>query len=98
MKKNIENEIIRLIGDCAHELFPEAKEVLKSPYIEFPQDEKFGDISTNIAMRVSKAAGRPAREIALILKEKMLVAISSHTLKDCVADIRVEGALSLIHI
>ncbi len=92
MKKNIENEIIRLIGDCAHELFPEAKEVLKSPYIEFPQDEKFGDISTNIAMRVSKTAGRPAREIALILKEKMLVAISSHTLKDCVADIRVEGA------
>ncbi|HIE13519.1 MAG TPA: arginine--tRNA ligase [Desulfotomaculum sp.] len=37
--------------------------------VDSPREEKFGDFATNIAMQLAKAARRPPREVAALIKE-----------------------------
>jgi arginyl-tRNA synthetase len=59
----------------------EIKEVIKSLFdlqlktdeikIEPPQDESFGDLSTNIALQIAKKLGKAPQEIAQEIAEKL---------------------------
>lgn len=60
--------------------------------LDLPQDSKFGDLSTNIALRLSKAANKPPLEIARILVDNINKHLESSSLKDYVREVKVEGA------
>ncbi len=89
MENNIQEKIIQLI-----------KESLKGfssipaiePQLDLTQDSKFGDLSTNIAMRLSKDLKQPPRDIAVKLIDNINTQAKNLGLKDYIKEIKVEGA------
>lgn len=60
--------------------------------LDLTQDSRFGDLSTNIALRLSKVMGKPPREIATLLVNKIKVYLEKSIPKDYVNEIKSEGA------
>lgn len=88
MEKNIQEIIIQLIKESLKSLnIPSAE-----PQLDFPQDSRFGDLSTNIAMRLSKQLKKPPRDIAFNLVVDINSKMERHDLKDYIKEVRVEGA------
>ncbi|MFA5063376.1 MAG: arginine--tRNA ligase [Candidatus Omnitrophota bacterium] len=91
MKENIQEQIIKLVKLSLKEsgLNDSSNEAL---YLDIPADNRFGDFSTNIAMRLSNALKRPPRDIAanligIIEKEARKLSLSEY-----IKEIKVEGA------
>lgn len=74
MKASVKNIIAAALSEAGEEgLLTIPADTLKWPNIvvERPRKDEFGDFSTNIAMLLAKAEGRPPREIASVLVAKI---------------------------
>lgn len=91
MKENIQEQIIKLIALALKESGLGAS-LTEGIYLEIPADNRFGDFSTNIAMRLSKALKNPPRDIALKLIEIIEKEAQATSLKEYLKEIKVEGA------
>jgi arginyl-tRNA synthetase len=91
MQKNIQEELTALVKRAllAGEL---AKLVQEEIVLDFPTDNRFGDFTTNIALRLSKTLKNSPRHIAGILVELIQKEIPKSELKDLISQVKVEGA------
>lgn len=91
MKKNIQESLIEVIKGALKDLksLGHLKEDL---YLDFPTDSRFGDLSTNIALKLSKELKKSPRDIARPLVESIKQNITKSFLKDYVSQVKIEGA------
>ena len=91
MPKNIQEELIALV---IHALQVGELDKLNQNEVvlDFPTDQRFGDFSTNIALKLSKLQKVPPREIAASIVELIQKEILKSELKDIIAQVKVEGA------
>jgi len=84
----IEKDIINIIHKAMLKLFPDDSGNLgDNIYLEIPKEQRFGDFSTNIAMRLSRGMRRPPLDIANSVREEIIKdAVSG----DIIKDIKVE--------
>ena len=61
-------------------------------YLDLPSDARFGDLSTNVAMRLCKFLKKSPREVASALSEAIRRRLKEDQLNRYVSDIKVEGA------
>ena len=91
MQKNIQEELISLVSRALSSgklEIPAQEEIL----LELPTDNRFGDFTTNIALKLSKTLKKPPREIAATLVELIQKEIPKSELKDLISQVKVEGA------
>ncbi len=91
MRKDIQELLIPIIKNSLKDLH------LDKTYDEFlcldlPQDNRFGDLSTNIALRLSKATAKPPFEIATVLVDNIKKHLERSTLKNYIKEVKAEGA------
>jgi len=91
MKKNIQDSLIAVIKNSLKTLNLD-KGYDKFVTLDLPQDSRFGDLSTNIALRLSKAIGRPPIEAARMLLVNISQELKKGTLKDYIKEVKAEGA------
>ncbi|MGA2774574.1 MAG: arginine--tRNA ligase [Candidatus Omnitrophota bacterium] len=91
MKKSIESLLLRLIKDALKDLSFE-QVYQEEIYLDFPTDTRFGDFTTNIALKLSKLLKRPPYEVAKGLISAINNNLQKSDLKDCLKEVRVEGA------
>ncbi len=91
MKNDIQQELIALVSaGLAHSgLAADHKEDIS---LEFPTDKRFGDFTTNIALKLSKELKQPPRVIASQLAESIQKEIQKSDLKDLITQVKIEGA------
>ncbi len=92
MKNDIQQKLIALVnaslGHCGL-----AADYQDDIFLELPTDKRFGDFTTNIALKLSKELKQPPRVIASQLVESMRKEIESNAdLKDLITQVKVEGA------
>ena len=64
MKENFQELLSEIIKNSLKEL--RLKDTYDEElYLDFPSDNRFGDLSSNIALRLSKIIGKPPFEIAV---------------------------------
>ncbi len=90
MENNIEKDIILLIENSLKRAFPDLRDAV-SICLELPQEIKHGELSTNVAMRLSKEARKKPSEVAHALVNEMNSVLKDLPLKDCLNEIKVEG-------
>ncbi|OGX41237.1 MAG: arginine--tRNA ligase [Omnitrophica WOR_2 bacterium RIFCSPLOWO2_01_FULL_41_12] len=89
MDKDIQDLLIEAIKNALRDLSLD-----KTPLdvlLDLPQDPRFGDLSTNIALRLSSLTQRPSPEIAADIVNSIKKYSESSSLKDYLKEIRVEG-------
>ena len=91
MKENIQDKIIELVKEALKDSCPQ-NHLTEELYLEIPAEERFGDFSTNVALRLSKALNKSPRDVAASLIESISRQVEKHSLKDCIREIKVEGA------
>jgi len=91
MQKNIQEELTALVIRAlrAGELEKFAPEEV---ILDFPTDSRYGDFTTNIALRLSKALKDSPRNVASRLIELIQKEIPESGLKDLISQVKVEGA------
>ncbi len=91
MKENIQEQIVKLIRAVLEEsgLEPSLTEEL---YLDVPADSRFGDFTSNVAMRLAKALGKSPGDIANNLIAGINKQIDKSPLKDYIKEIKAEGA------
>lgn len=90
MKSNIQELLISVIKKSLEELYfsSEGQHI----YLDLPQDARFGDLSTNIALRLAKSEKKPPMEIAGSLAVSIKKnAAGEPGLRNCISEVRVEG-------
>ena len=91
MKKDVQEILI-------HALLPLLKEIgaeelsASDIQLDLPADVQFGDLSTNIAMRLASRLKKPPFQIATKLVELLRAHSSKNGLDECIENIKVEGA------
>lgn len=91
MNKNIQDNLVGAINAALKDL--NLAEYLKEPlYLDFPTDERFGDFSTNVAMRLGKELKKAPRDIALSLVEPIKQNFAKDNLGTLLKEVKVEGA------
>ncbi|MEW6101661.1 MAG: arginine--tRNA ligase, partial [Candidatus Omnitrophota bacterium] len=91
MGKDIQHALISIIQQALKELKLNA--LHKEPiYIDLPANAKFGDLSTNIALVLSKAARKPPVEIARSLADHINRQLERSSVRRHIAQVKVEGA------
>ncbi|MBN1912891.1 MAG: arginine--tRNA ligase [Candidatus Omnitrophica bacterium] len=93
MKKNIQPYIVDVLKDALKKSWPDL--IFKEePILDLPSDSRFGELSSNIALRLSKPLKKSPRDIALLLLENVKKELNSkgHPLRDCVKEVKAEGA------
>jgi arginyl-tRNA synthetase len=90
MQNDLQQELIALVSRCLANSgwLPEYREEI---FLDFPTDNRFGDFSTNIALRLSKILKRAPAAIAAELVEFIQKEITKSELKDLIAQVKVEG-------
>lgn len=91
MKDNIQESLIDAIK-CALKDLKFIGHLKEDLYLDFPTDERFGDFSTNIALRLSKEFKKSPRDIATPLVESIKQTLTGCALKDYVSQVKIEGA------
>jgi len=91
MPKDIQQDLIDLVTRCLKQL-EGAGNYSESIYLEFPTDHRFGDFSTNIALKLSKSFKRSPKIIATELAALLQQEITESQLKKLVTQVKVEGA------
>lgn len=91
MKKDIQGLIREIIKDSLKELKlgPESMGDIK---LDFPKDPRFGDLSSNIALCLSKTVNQPPRQIAELLISHFQKHLEKGPGKDYIRQIKAEGA------
>jgi len=86
---NIEKDLVNLIREALKKTFPDAYDkVAEGILLDVPKEKRFGDFSTNIAMKLSKELKKPPFDIANIIKEGLIGVNESAKLE--ITDIRIE--------
>jgi arginyl-tRNA synthetase len=90
MKNSIETSILELIRKSLKSagINDTASSDLQ---LDIPASSQFGDLSCNIAMRLSKALKKSPRDVAASLIETMFKEIEGKPLSSCISQIKVEG-------
>jgi arginyl-tRNA synthetase len=91
MLKDIQVELIDLVTRCLADL-GWAGVYAEKIFLELPTDNRFGDFSTNLALKLSKLLKRPPRQIAEELTACLEQQISRSELKTLITQVKVEGA------
>jgi len=91
MQKNIQEELTALVIHALRigELDKLAQEEV---ILDLPTDNRFGDFTTNIALKLSKTLKNSPRNIAVVLVELIQKEIPKSELKDLINQVKVEGA------
>lgn len=87
VRKVLSREIVGLL---AGQYSGDAEELLESSF-EVPREEKFGDLSTNFALRVAKELKTSPRSVAQGIADSLKELLMKETLKGRVSQITVEG-------
>jgi len=91
MKKDIRQALTEKLLDALGEL--RWNEILQDDlYLDIPSDSRFGDLSTNIALRLSKPLKKSPFDIAKILSESVEKILANSPLKIYVKEVKPEGA------
>ncbi|MBI4707040.1 MAG: arginine--tRNA ligase [Candidatus Omnitrophica bacterium] len=89
--KDIQTNLIEIIKRSLH-----ARGLAQIPddqiILDIPSDGRFGDFSTNIALRLSKLLKQPPREVGLSLAEDIKKTLDKDKLGSFVKEVKVEGA------
>ncbi|MBM3254214.1 MAG: arginine--tRNA ligase [Candidatus Omnitrophica bacterium] len=86
-------DIIITLKDIIKNCFTELGDLeTVSIYLETPRDKQFGDLSTNIAMQIAKRLNKNPKEIADVILGGLKKSIGSSSLREYIADVKVEGA------
>jgi len=91
MKNDIQSSILQLIKDSLADL-DLAQYSAEALYLDFPTDNRFGDLSTNAGLRLSKILKKPPFEIARGLLLAIQKRLENDPLKEFVSAVKVEGA------
>jgi arginyl-tRNA synthetase len=91
MPKDIQEELIDLVMRCLMDLGWRVNYSEKIS-LEFPTDNRFGDFSTNIALKLSKLLKRPPQAIAAELVACLQQEIVKTELTKLISQVKVEGA------
>jgi arginyl-tRNA synthetase len=91
MKHDIERVLITVIQDVLKEL-DLGRLLQKKIYLDFPSDHRFGDLSTNIALQLSKIVKRPPQEIAKTIVDRIKTKLEKSPYQDYVREVKAEGA------
>ena len=91
MKKDIQRSLITIIEDSLKDLKLE-KPSGEELYLDFPTDPRFGDLSTNIGLRLSKILEKSPVEIATDIVDAIKQNLQKTPLRNYVKRIKVEGA------
>jgi len=91
MQKNIQEELTALVIRAlrAGELDKLAQEEV---ILDLPTDSRFGDFTTNIALKLSKTLKNPPRQVASALVKFIQKEIPESGLKELISQVKVEGA------
>ncbi|MBU1887754.1 MAG: arginine--tRNA ligase, partial [Candidatus Omnitrophica bacterium] len=69
---DIEKKIIDITKEAIKRSFPSCGPgFLSGVYLEIPKEKRFGDFSSNIAMRLAKSFKKPPTDIAFAIISKM---------------------------
>jgi arginyl-tRNA synthetase len=91
MKENFQELLSQIIKNSLKEL--RLKDTYDEElYLDFPSDNRFGDLSSNIALRLSKIIGKPPFEIAVNIAIEIKKLLGKSTLKDYISEVKAEGA------
>jgi arginyl-tRNA synthetase len=92
MKKDIQYLLIPIIKDALRDLGLDKEPNTLDFYLDLPTDQRFGDLSCNIAMRLSKQVRKSPRDLGLEIIGAVTTHIKNCNLKDYIKEIKVEGA------
>ncbi|MFA5114463.1 MAG: arginine--tRNA ligase [Candidatus Omnitrophota bacterium] len=94
MKEKISASLLRLIVESLSDV-PEATGALvglkEELYLELPKDSRFGDLATNIALRLAKPLKRSPPELAQDLAEKIKIRLQKSNLGLYVKEVKAAG-------
>ncbi|MCU0666648.1 MAG: arginine--tRNA ligase [Candidatus Omnitrophica bacterium] len=85
MKKDIQDLIRNLIKDCLKDICPEGFEII----LDIPQDERFGQLSSNVGLRLAKQLKKSPLEIASSLARKIQEKLPSSELSGLIEKVQV---------
>ncbi|MFH1355108.1 MAG: arginine--tRNA ligase [Candidatus Omnitrophota bacterium] len=91
MKKDLEQSLLVIIEESLSRLGLE-NGCVKDLYLDFPTDTRFGDLSTNIALRISKIVKKSPLSIAQDLAGDIKENLKNSSFYDSIKEIRAEGA------
>ncbi|MCX5714773.1 MAG: arginine--tRNA ligase [Candidatus Omnitrophica bacterium] len=91
MKQDLATELKDLIQDSLKELDSNL-ELNAGVYLDFPTDTRFGELATNVAMRMSRIFKKSPAQIASSLIPIMQNKVKSKELDIYIKDIKLEGA------
>ncbi len=91
MKKDISLLLADSLKDSLKELglFADIKEEL---YLDIPTDMRFGDLSSNAAMKLASILKKSPRQVASEIVEKLKTKLDKPGLKEYVREVKIEGA------
>lgn len=88
----IERYIINLIHEAVKVRLPGCKdEFLSGIYLEIPKEKRFGDFSTNVAMRLTKELRKPPLDIATKIVEEIKKVSAKSVLKEKIREVKIEN-------
>jgi arginyl-tRNA synthetase len=90
MPKNIQDLLITAIADCLKSLNLKAG-ISEGICLDLPSEVRFGDLSTNIALRLSQRVKRPPLEIANSILRELKKHLSQGPLADYLKEVKIEG-------
>jgi len=91
MKNDIQEQLKSLILEALSALdlgTPAERQV----YLDFPADSRFGELSTNVALQLSKSLKKSPRAIGESIVSYLKENLSKNPLKEYLKEIKVEGA------
>ena len=90
-ERHIQDLLIKIIRDALGELNLD-KAYQENLYLDIPKDNRFGDLSTNIALRLSKLLKQSPTELAANICNYIKKHLENSQVKDYVKEAKVEGA------
>ena len=91
MKKNIPDLLTQITKDSLRDLNLEST-LQEAMYLDVPSDSRFGDLSTNIALRLNKLTHKSPLETAGDLVVNIIKYLEKSPLKVYIKEIKCEGA------
>lgn len=91
MKKDIQDLLTQIITDALKDLKLD-KVVTHDLFLDIPEGNRFGDLSTNIALRLASITKRPSLELASTVVTKIRERLARSPLKNYIREIKIEGA------
>ena len=88
MKQNIQDSLVEIILEA---LKPLGQETAVDINLDLPTDARFGDLSSSIALRLSKRIRKPPLEIAQFIVDSIRKQLEQSPAQKNVREVKVEG-------